>query len=52
MRVIQPAGLSANAGRGPDAGNMPRFTENSRISRTANQNDGVAMQATEKTRMA
>ena len=52
IRAIYPPGFAVKCGSGPDAGSTPIYEENSRISRTANQKDGVAMPAMENTRIS
>ena len=51
MRASQPPGSAVSEGSGPEAGSTCSIEENSRIMSTASQNDGVAMQAMENTRM-
>ena len=51
MRASQPCGSTKKSGSLPEAGSIWSVEENSRMSRTASQNDGVAMQAMEKMRI-
>ena len=51
MRASQPPGSAVSEGSGPEAGSTCSIEENSKIMSTASQNDGVAMQAMENTRM-
>ena len=48
MRANQPLGSVLKSGSLPETGSVPW---NARMSRTASQNDGVAMQAIEMTRI-
>ena len=52
IRAMYPPGSLKKSGSGPEAGSMCRLDENSRIKRTASQNDGVATMMIEMTRMS
>ena len=51
MRPMYPPKLVSGLGRAPDAGSRCMKDENTRMSRTASQNDGVARPAIESRRM-
>ena len=51
MRAHHPAGSLKNGGSAPEAGSNPRLLENSKISSTASQNEGIARQTIENMRM-